>query len=51
MDYLRKRLQNRNHNPNPNLRSRELIGLQLIEGFTYIGKNVWEKESINPKLV
>jgi len=31
-------------NPNPNLRSRMLIGLQLIEGFTYIGKNVWEKE-------
>jgi uncharacterized protein (DUF2147 family) len=36
-------------NPNPNLRSRTLIGLQLIEGFTYIGKNVWEKGAIyNP---
>jgi uncharacterized protein (DUF2147 family) len=36
-------------NPNPNLRSRPLIGLQLIEGFTYIGKNVWEKGTIyNP---
>ncbi len=36
-------------NPNPNLRSRTLIGLQLIEGFTYIGKNVWEKGTIyNP---
>jgi uncharacterized protein (DUF2147 family) len=30
-------------NPNPNLRSRPLIGLQLIDGFTHIGKNVWEK--------
>jgi len=36
-------------NPNPNLRSRPLIGLQLIEGFTYIGKNIWEKGTIyNP---
>jgi uncharacterized protein (DUF2147 family) len=36
-------------NPNPNLRSRPLIGLQLIEGFTYTGKNVWEKGTIyNP---
>jgi uncharacterized protein (DUF2147 family) len=36
-------------NPNPNLRSRTLIGLQLMEGFTYIGKNVWEKGTIyNP---
>jgi len=33
-------------NPNPNLRSRTLIGLELIEGFTYIGKNVWEKGTI-----
>jgi uncharacterized protein (DUF2147 family) len=33
-------------NPNPNLRSRPLIGLQLIEGFTYIGKNVWGKGTI-----
>jgi uncharacterized protein (DUF2147 family) len=33
-------------NPNPSLRSRPLIGLQLIEGFTYIGKNVWEKGTV-----
>jgi uncharacterized protein (DUF2147 family) len=33
-------------NPNPNLRSRPLIGLQLMEGFTYTGKNVWEKGTI-----
>jgi len=31
-------------NPNPNLRSRMLIGLQLIEGFTYIGKTSGKKE-------
>ena len=36
-------------NPDPNLRSRPLIGLQLIEGFTYISRNVWEKGTIyNP---
>ena len=36
-------------NPNPNLRFRTLIGLQLIESFTYTGKNVWEKGTIyNP---
>jgi uncharacterized protein (DUF2147 family) len=36
-------------NPNPNLRSRPLIGLQLMEGFTYIGKNIWVKGTIyNP---
>ena len=36
-------------NPNPNLRSRSLIGLQLMEGFIYAGKNVWEKGTIyNP---
>ena len=36
-------------NPNPNLRSHPLIGLQLIEGFVYVGKNVWEKGTIyNP---
>jgi uncharacterized protein (DUF2147 family) len=33
-------------NPNPDLRSRPLVGLQLMEGFTYIGKNVWEKGTI-----
>jgi uncharacterized protein (DUF2147 family) len=36
-------------NPNPNLRSRQLLGLQIMEGFTYIGNNVWEKGTIyNP---
>ena len=33
-------------NPNPDLRSRPLVGLQLMEGFTYTGKNVWEKGTI-----
>ena len=33
-------------NPNPDLRSRPLVGLQLMEGFIYIGKNVWEKGTI-----
>jgi uncharacterized protein (DUF2147 family) len=37
-------------NPNPDLRSRPLMGLQLMGGFTYIGKNVWEKGAIyNPE--
>jgi uncharacterized protein (DUF2147 family) len=36
-------------NPSPDLWARPLIGLQLMEGFTYIGKNVWEKGTIyNP---
>ncbi len=36
-------------NPNPDLRTHPLMGLQLMEGFTYIGKNVWEKGTIyNP---
>jgi uncharacterized protein (DUF2147 family) len=36
-------------NPNPDLRTRPLMGLQLMEGFIYIGKNVWEKGTIyNP---
>jgi uncharacterized protein (DUF2147 family) len=36
-------------NRSPDLRARPLIGLQLMEGFTYIGKNVWEKGTIyNP---
>jgi uncharacterized protein (DUF2147 family) len=33
-------------NPNPDLRTRPLMGLQLMEGFIYIGKNVWEKGTI-----
>jgi uncharacterized protein (DUF2147 family) len=36
-------------NPSPGLRSRPLMGLQLMKGLTYIGKNVWEKGTIyNP---
>lgn len=36
-------------NPSPGLRDRPLIGLQLMEGFSYIGQNVWEKGTIyNP---
>jgi uncharacterized protein (DUF2147 family) len=36
-------------NPNPALRNRPLLGLQLMEGFTYAGKSVWEKGTIyNP---
>ena len=33
-------------NPNPELRTHPLLGLQLMEGFTYVGKNVWEKGTI-----
>lgn len=29
-------------NPNPALRTRTLLGLQLMEGFSYSGRNVWE---------
>ncbi len=37
-------------NPDPDLRSRPLVGLQLMGGFIYIGKNVWEKGTIyNPE--
>jgi len=36
-------------NPNPNLRSHPLLGLQLMEGFSYSGGNVWEEGRIyNP---
>ena len=36
-------------NPNSDLRSRPLSGLQIMEDFVYIGKNVWEKGTIyNP---
>jgi len=36
-------------NPNPDLRSRPMMELQLMEGFIYTGKNVWEKGTIyNP---
>ena len=33
-------------NPNPHFRTRPLIGLQIMEGFIYIGKNVWAKGTI-----
>jgi uncharacterized protein (DUF2147 family) len=37
-------------NLNPDLRTRPLIGLQMMEGFVYMGKNVWEKGTIyNPE--
>ncbi len=37
-------------NPNRDLRSRPLVGLQLMEGFVYVGNNVWEKGTIySPK--
>ena len=36
-------------NPNPDRRSRPLLGLQLLEGFRYSGGNVWEGGKIyNP---
>ena len=33
-------------NPNPDFRTRPLLGLQIMEGFIYIGKNVWAKGTI-----
>jgi uncharacterized protein (DUF2147 family) len=30
-------------NPNPALRNRRLLGLQIMEGFTYSGANSWDK--------
>ena len=36
-------------NTDPTLRDRPLVGLQIMEGFTYIGRNVWERGTIyNP---
>lgn len=36
-------------NPNPALRTRPLLGLQLMQGFTYSARNVWEGGTIyNP---
>ena len=36
-------------NSNPDLHTHPLIGLQIMEGFIYNGKNVWEKGTIyNP---
>ena len=29
------------HNPDPSLRSRPLIGLRILEGFTSVGDNSW----------
>ncbi|MEI9865575.1 MAG: DUF2147 domain-containing protein [Limisphaerales bacterium] len=35
--------KNDRHNPNADLRSRPIIGMQIMHGFTYNpGKNVWE---------
>lgn len=37
-------------NPDPDLRSRPIIGLQIVEGFHYDGDNVWVDGSIyDPK--
>jgi uncharacterized protein (DUF2147 family) len=33
-------------NPDPDLRSRQLMGLRLLEDFTYAGKKVWKKGTI-----
>ena len=33
-------------NPNPHFRTRPLVGLQIMEGFTYVGKNIWAKGTI-----
>ncbi len=33
-------------NPKPELRTRPLLGLQLMEGFSYSGGNVWEDGKI-----
>jgi uncharacterized protein (DUF2147 family) len=30
------------HNPDPRLRNRTLVGLPLLEGFRYMGNNLWE---------
>lgn len=34
------------HNPNPALRSRKVIGLQIMEGFSREGENRWEHGTI-----
>jgi len=33
-------------NPNPALRSRPVMGLQLMEGFAYMGENTWQNGTI-----
>src|ERR1043165_5449440 len=33
-------------NPDPALRSRQLLGLQIMEGFIFRGDNTWEKGHI-----
>lgn len=33
-------------NPNPGLRSRRLLGLQILTGFAYAGANTWGKGTI-----
>ena len=34
------------YNPNPELRNRRVIGLQIMEGFTRVGDNRWEHGTI-----
>jgi uncharacterized protein (DUF2147 family) len=33
-------------NPDPSLRTHPLLGMELMHGFTYSGKNVWEEGKI-----
>jgi uncharacterized protein (DUF2147 family) len=38
------------YNPNPALRKRPLVGLRLIEGFRFLGRNTWDGGRIyNPE--
>ena len=34
------------HNPDPSLRGRQILGLQIMEGFVFSGNAVWEKGRI-----
>ncbi|MCG6950695.1 MAG: DUF2147 domain-containing protein [Acidobacteria bacterium] len=34
------------NNPDPALRSRPIMGLQMMEGFEYVGDNTWKKGTI-----
>ncbi len=38
------------HNPDPALRSRPIIGLQIVNGFVYAGGNLWKDGTVyDPK--
>ena len=38
------------NNPNPSLRARPLLGLKILEGFSFVGRNRWEGGRIyNPE--